>query len=90
MYYISFLNDQSFHHWRKLCKSKLKSEIGFHMKYVSVTIVFIQLHVFNSYQLLFDLQRSTERFLIKSRSIDNNTTYVFKFDLLNWFVFHLR
>ena len=35
---------------------KFTSEIGFHIKYVSV----IQLHVYNSYLLLFDLERSND------------------------------
>jgi len=36
------------------------SEIGFHFKYVSVITVFIQLHVYNRYLLLFDLERSND------------------------------
>ena len=60
--YHSF-NDQSFHHWRKLCKSKLKSEIGFHIKYAC-----------SSNWSCFTLNGRT--IFIKSHSIDNNTIYV--------------
>jgi hypothetical protein len=58
-YYIPFLNDQS-----KTLQIKLTSEIGFHIKYVSVIIVFIQLHVYNSYLLLFDLERSNDLYKV--------------------------
>jgi hypothetical protein len=34
--------------------------VGFHIKYVSVIIVFIQLHVYNTYLLLFDRERSND------------------------------
>ena len=64
---ISFLlNDQSFHYWRKLWRSNwlkrnwfphqicISHHRVFHIKYVSVIIIFIQLHVCNCYLLLFD------------------------------------
>jgi hypothetical protein len=53
--YTPVLNDQSFHHWQSFV-----NQIGFHIKYVSAIIVFIQLHVYNSYLLLFDLERSND------------------------------
>jgi hypothetical protein len=46
----------------KTVQIKLTSEIGFHIKYVSIIIVSIQLHVYNGYLLLFDLERSKNQF----------------------------
>jgi hypothetical protein len=36
------------------------SEIGFHVKYVSVILMFIQLHMYHKYLVLFDLDRSND------------------------------
>ena len=42
-------------------KTYTRVELRFHIKYVSVIIVFIQLHVDNSYLVvLFDLERSND------------------------------
>jgi hypothetical protein len=42
------------------CKSKLNNDIVFHIKYAWIIIVCIQLHVYNSYLLLCDLERSID------------------------------
>ena len=77
--YIPFLNDQSFHQWRKSCKSKLKSKIGFHIKCVPVT----QLHVTTCTITCFlFLPWTVERFLYIV-ALD----LCFKLNLFNWLFF---
>ena len=68
------------------------SEIDFHIKYESVIIVFIQLHVYNSYLILFDRKPMVNGRTIftKAHSIDKNTIYAYKYNLLNLFFIHLR
>jgi hypothetical protein len=52
----TFLKWPVFPSLTKTLQIKFTSEIGFHIKYVSL----IQLHVYNSYLLLFDLERSSD------------------------------
>jgi hypothetical protein len=64
-YYIPFLNDQSFHHWQKLCKSNWwaksvsKSNVG-HRRFNPFTC--------------YCLALNGRTILIKAHSIDNNTS----------------
>ena len=81
-YYIPFLIDQSFHHWQKLCKSNLRaksvstSNMCHSSNYVCTTVT--------SYCLTLN----GRAIFIKAHSIDNNTIYVKKYNLSNWYFFY--
>jgi len=78
-YYIPFLNDLSFHHWQKLCKSNWRAKSVSTSNIRQSSSYSFNCHVYDSYLVLFDFERSKD-FFIKAHSIDNNKIYM----LLNW------
>jgi hypothetical protein len=82
-YYIPFLNYQSFHHWHKLCKSSWRA------KSVSTSNMCQSSSCSSSYMYTtvscYCLTLNGRTIFIKVHSIENNTIYVYKYNLLNWF-----
>ena len=74
-YYIPFLNDQSFHHWQKLCKSNLRA------KSVSISNMCQSSSCPSNYMCrtvtCYCLTLNGRMIFIKAHSIDNNTIYVY-------------
>ena len=63
--------------------NQIYEQTRFPHKYVSVITVFIQLHVYNIYLLLFDLERSNDFYKV---ALDWQLhDLCLKFNLLNWF-----
>jgi len=74
-YYIPFLNDQSFHHWQKLCKSNWRG------KSVSTSNMCQPSSSSSNYMCTtatyYCLTLNGRTMCIKAHSIDNNTIYVY-------------
>ena len=83
-YYIPFLNDQSFHHWQKLCKSNWRA------KSVSTSNMCQSSLCSSNYTCTtvtcYCLTLNGRTVFTKAHSIDKNTIYAYKYNFLNWFL----
>ena len=79
----TFLKWPVFPSLTKTLQIKLTCEIGFHIKYESVIIVFMCTTVTR-----YCLTLNGRTICLKSHSLDNNTIYVNKYNLLNWLFFY--
>jgi hypothetical protein len=81
-YYIPFLIDQSFHHWQKLCKSNLRAIS------VSTSNMCQSSNCMHTTVTSYCLTLNGRTIIVKAHSFANNTIYVEKYNLLNWYCFY--